>query len=357
MKFLFYLGHPAHFHLFKNVIGTLKERGHQVNVLIKKKDILEVLLENSGLSYVNILPEGRGDSRAGIAWGLLKRDYRLLRQIAAAGNRPDVMIGTSVEICHIGRMMGIPSISVNEDDAHVVPLFSKLAYPFASVILSPVACDNGKWEYKSVKYQGYQELAYLHPDHFTPDRKVVEKYFPADIPYFLLRFAKLTAHHDRGIRGIYPGLAEEILKILVPCGRVFITSERPVEPQFEPYRMAINPLDIHHVMALASLYIGDSQTMAAEAGMLGVPFIRYNDFVGRIGYLNELEIKYGLGYGFKPDEAQALLETLQRLAADSQQIKAEFQLKRHKMLSEKINTADFLVKFIEEFSVSRWTHR
>lgn len=54
---------------------------------------------------------------------------------------------------------------------------------------------------------------------------------------------------------------------------------------------------MHHVMAFASLYIGDSQTMAAEAGVLGVPFVRFSDFVGRIWYLRELEDKYELGYG------------------------------------------------------------
>lgn len=53
------------------------------------------------------------------------------------------------------------------------------------------------------------------------------------------------------------------------------------------------------MMAFASLYIGDSQTMAAEAGILGVPFVRFNDFVGRIGYLRELEDKYELGYRIK----------------------------------------------------------
>lgn len=50
-------------------------------------------------------------------------------------------------------------------------------------------------------------------------------------------------------------------------------------------------------VAFASLYIGDSQTMAAEAGVLGVPFVRFNDFVGRIGSLRELEDVYELGYG------------------------------------------------------------
>ena len=51
------------------------------------------------------------------------------------------------------------------------------------------------------------------------------------------------------------------------------------------------------MMAFASLYIGDSQTMAAEAGVIGVPFVRFNDFVGRIGYLRELEDTYHLGFG------------------------------------------------------------
>ena len=50
-------------------------------------------------------------------------------------------------------------------------------------------------------------------------------------------------------------------------------------------------------MVFSSLYFGDSQTMAAEAWVLGVPFVRFNDFVGRTGYLRELEDVYELGYG------------------------------------------------------------
>ena len=48
-------------------------------MLIKKKDILEDLLKLSGLDYVNILPEGRGDSKSGLALGMLKRDWRMLQ--------------------------------------------------------------------------------------------------------------------------------------------------------------------------------------------------------------------------------------------------------------------------------------
>jgi Uncharacterized protein conserved in archaea len=60
-KILFYMGHPAHFHLFKNLIRMLKENGHSVAILIKTKDVLEQLLQSAGWEYVNINPKGRKD--------------------------------------------------------------------------------------------------------------------------------------------------------------------------------------------------------------------------------------------------------------------------------------------------------
>ena len=59
MKILIYLGHPAHFYNYKNVIPKLKDDGHQVEILIKKKDVLQELLDNAGMPYHNILKEGR----------------------------------------------------------------------------------------------------------------------------------------------------------------------------------------------------------------------------------------------------------------------------------------------------------
>ncbi len=344
MKLLFYLGHPAHFHLFRNTILSLKSKGHEVTVLIKKKDILEDLLMRSKIEYQNILPEGRKDNKTAIAWGMIKRDWRLLRYCVS--NRPNLLIGTSTEIGHVGTLLNSPSINVNEDDWNVVPLYSKISYPWSTHILSPRVCNNGKWEKKSIKHESYHELAYLHPGHFIPSKKVLEKYHIPDEPYFVLRFAKLKAHHDTGIRGISDELAMEIINLLKPYGKIYITAERSLSEQFEPYRLNIDPLDIHHIMAFASLYIGDSQTMAAEAGVLGTPFIRFNDFVGRIGYLNELENDYQLGYGIKPDNPKQLLEKITSLMLmENRQNK--FEQRRQQMLSYKINLADFMTWLIE----------
>lgn len=342
MRLLFYLHHPAHFHLFRFTIRKLKALGHDVSIVATKKDVLEELLQADGWEYENFLPHGRKDNKFAIAMGLLKQDWRLL--LKCLRSRPDKMIGTATEITHIGWLLRIPNIFVNEDDADVVPLVKKLAHPFAKTLLSPDVCDT-KAPQKTVSYPGYHELAYLHPDVFTPDPSVVKKYFDPHQRYFIIRFAKLKAHHDSGVQGIDSALAMKMIELLKPHGKVYITAERPMEPEFEPYRLKISPIDMHHVMAFASIYIGDSQTMAAEAGVLGVPFIRYNDFVGRIGYLRDLEDKYGLGFGIRPGNEKELINRLQFLL-DTADLKNLWNEKRSKMLSEKINVTDFFVRYI-----------
>lgn len=354
MKVLIYLNHPAHFHLFKNIFKNLGKSGSSYLVVSKKKDVLDALLTNSGTPYVNVLSEGRENSKMAMVVSVVTRGIRLLRIVKDF--RPDLIIGTAFELAHIGKLLKIPFISVNEDDANVIPLWSKYSYPWASYILSPFVCNNDKWNNKTINYPGYHELAYLHPDHFTPNKKVVKKYFTISKSYAILRFAQLTAHHDAGISGINRAIAARLVEILRPHVEIYITSERPLEQEFEAYRLQIDPLDMHHVLAYAKVYIGDSQTMAAEAGVLGTPFVRFNDFVGRIGYLKELEEKYELGYGIRTDKKEELYNKVQELV-NTVDLNGIFQQRRFKMLSEKINVAEFFSWFIENFPESMVTMR
>jgi len=349
MRILFYLGHPAHFHLFKNVIHNLLKNKHEVKILIKKKDILEKLLINSNISYTNIQPEGRNDGFSGILWAFFKRVIKIFFEVRKF--KPNILIGTSAELAQVGILTKTTSFIVGEDDHYIVPLMCKFGYNFTNLIISPVSCNNGKWKKKSIKYEGLHELAYLHPNNFSPDKDIVNKYFNADKPYFILRFAKLTAHHDVGVKGISDNLALKIIDKLKPHGTVYLTSEREFSPALEPYRIAINPLDMHHVLAHAVLYIGDSQTMAAEAGVLGTPFIRFNDFVGRIGYLNEIELKYALGFGIKADMPEVLLKKISELLSEKD-LRLCFEENHKRLLKEKIDVAAFMTWFIENYPQS-----
>lgn len=350
MRIGLFLGHPAHFHMLKEAAKNLSKNGHSIHFVIKKKDVLEDLLTNEGLPYT-IIREGRTDSFFGLAKSVIGMEINMCKFLRR--NKIDILVGSTLSFA-ARCIMRVPTIVMGEDDADVVPRFAKMVYPWASAILTPEVCDNGKWDKKSIKYQSYQELAYLHPNQFRPDIDTVRKYIQGDKPYFILRFAKLNAHHDTGIKGINKGIALHIISQLKAFGEVFITSERTLETELEPYRISINPSDMHHVIAFASLYIGDSQTMAAEAGVLGTPFIRFNDFVGRIGYLRELEDAYHLGFGFTSDKYDKMYEAIDDLLNMTDR-KDVFQRRRNTMLAEKIDYAKFLTWFIENYPSSMKT--
>ena len=370
MNVLIQLSHPAHFHLYKIVAKNLMESGNKVLFVIKSKDILETLLQNAGLPYVNINQHAHRGSKLGILWDMFVREWRIIK--LCRKHKIDLITGSTPETAHVSWLLRLHGVNTGEDDAAVISMFIKIAKPFIDGYVAPDPCEMGQVELKTAHYPGYHELAYLHPNHFTPSREVVEAYgIDTRSPFFILRFASLNAHHDVGIKGINTEVAQRLIDILSPHGRIYITSERPLEPQFEQYRIKINPLDMHHVMAFASLYIGDSQTMAAEAGVLGVPFVRFNDFVGRIGYLRELEDVYELGYGIhatplasdspirradgsiQPSGVEELYKRVEQLVAmPSEERRATFQSRRQKMLSEKIDCAKFLTWFIENYPQS-----
>lgn len=351
MNILIQLSHPAHFHLYKRVAQNLIDNGHNVFVLIKSKDILETLCQNAGLPYHNVNAHAHRGSKFGILWDMIVRDWHIMW--FSLRNHIDLLTGSTPEVAHVSWLLRKKSINTGEDDAAIVPLFGKIAGPFMKCLLSPTSCNNGKQESITIHYPGFQKLTYLHPNRFTPNAEVLKPYkIDPTKPYFLMRFAKLNAHHDTGVQGISTEVAQHIIDLLSPHGQIYITSERELEPQFEQYQLHINPLDIHHVMAFATLYIGDSQSMAVEAAMLGVPSLRFNDFVGKkkIGVMEELEHVYGLTYGISSHEPDKLYSKIQELLGTG--LKSEFQTRRQRMLADKIDVTAFFTWFIENYPSS-----
>ena len=348
-KYLYLISHPAHFHMFKHSMRELQEKGHTVITVIRPKDVLEKLCIDSNLNFIKIKDRPNRFGMLGLAWSLFMKDLQILRIVNS--EKPDQLVGSDGSLARVGFLKRIPSFEYSEDDAEAIKLYAVLSFPFYTNIVCPEVTSAWHWNYKKIGYKSYHELAYLHPNQFTPDKNIVNQYFPADDTYFIIRFAKLTAHHDVGIGGITTEIAQRIIDILKPYGKIYITSERELEPQFEQYRMHIRPLDMHHIMAFASIYIGDSQTMAAEAGVLGTPFIRFNDFVGRLSYLNELEWTYELGYGHKTNDVEGMLNSIKKTVENPDRKKITLE-RRQKMLSEKIDFAKFQVWFIENYPES-----
>lgn len=373
MKVLFMISHPAHFWMFRYTIDNLKRDGHKVVIVIRPKDVLEQLCINAGMEFYKVKNRPKKWGMFGLAIFLIEKIFEVLR--IARKEKPDMLVGSDGVLAVVGKIIRKPAFECYEDDAEAIALYAKMFFPIYTGVICPECCSAWKWKDKKIAYPSYHELGYLHPNQFIPDKQKVEQYgIDTSKPYILIRFAQLTAHHDVGIHGINTAIAERMIELLKPHGTIYITSERPLEPQFEQYRIRINPLDMHHVMAFASLYIGDSQTMAAEAGVVGVPFVRLNDFVGRLSYLHELEaptdytprsdgyvpkidahvpdeVHYSLGYGHKTADVEGFFKSIERWLTmpDRKQVCAE---RRAKMLSEKVDYAKFLTYFIENYPQS-----
>lgn len=345
MTVLAYLGHPAHFHLFKETIKNLQSKSHKVIIVIKSKDVLEKLLIDSHLEYINVAPKAKKSGKLSLYLSLLKRLLTLTKIIIK--HKPDKLIGSAAELAILGKIFRIPSYVFFEDDFEKVQKFAKIAGPLATHLVCPNCCSAWKWNHKKTGYNSYHELAYLHPNHFTPDSNKVSTIFDLTKKNFILRFAQLTAYHDVGKSGITTDIAQQLIDILSSHGNVFITSERPLEPQFEKYRIQISPLDIHHALYFADMYIGDSQTMTAEAAVLGTPAIRFNDFVGELAYLEELEHVYHLTYGIRTNTPQKLISKVKELV-EIPDLKNEWATRRKYMLTKSIDFSEFMIALLEK---------
>jgi len=348
MKILIDILHPAHVHLFKNLINELKGKGNSPLITVKGIPAAKELLGLYNIPYIEI--GSKSDTIKGKFVNQFKYDLKLRKIVN--DNKIDLAIGSSITIAHVSKISKTKSIVLDDDDDEVQPLMVKYGHPFADLILSPDVLKGKRKKKETIYYSGYHELAYLHPKRFTPDKSVLNQAGISEgEKYFVLRFNSFKAHHDIGEQGLSIENKRKIVKILSEYGKVFITTERTIDPEFEQYRISIPPHEIHSFISYSTMLIGDSQTMTSEAAVLGVPSIRSNSFVGRISYLEEEEHKYGLTFGFKPNESEKLFIKLKELLTNPN-LKEEWKEKRKKLLEDKIDVTAFLFWFVEYYPES-----
>lgn len=349
-RILFFFVHPGNYHFFKHTIDTLKKNGHTIDIAIVTKDILEDLVIDAGWDYTNIFPEGRRNKKLPILVvtiiNFLKTIIRLYKY--TKGKTYDLFITDDLLVV-IGKLKRVPTLLFQDDDLDAVPE-SALLLCMATKIVAPACSKFGRFEKNKIPYDGNHELAYLNPNYFTPDYKIVEAFNPERKKYFILRLVSLTASHDRGKSGISNDHAKKIMKLLERHGKIFITSERDLPAEFVKYRLRIKSSDIAHALYFAEMVISDSQTMTSEAAVLGTPALRFNDFVGKISYLEE-EHKFGLTYGFKTNQFDELYDKIEELL-NTPNLKGEWQKRREKLLNDTIDVTAFMVWLIGNYPES-----
>ena len=345
MKVLVDIGHPAHVHLFKNIIWNLEGDGHEVKITARDKEIALYLLDAYGFKYENLGKHHKNPLKK--LGGLIARDYRLYK--IAKKFKPDVFISHgSMFAAHVAKLLGKPHISL-EDTEHSKEQY-RLYAPFTDAILTS-SCFKRDLGKKQVRYNGYHELSYLHPNYFKPDPGVLDYFGSRNDKFVILRFVSWGASHDIGQRGLDLETKKELIKEIEKRAQVCITSEKPLTKEFEKYRITIPPEKIHDLLYYATMYVGEGATMASEAAALGTPAIYVNTL--RLGYLDEQEERYGLVYNLSnPKTAQKDVLTKAIELLEDENLKNKWQRKKEKMLNEKIDVTKFMTEFIEDYPES-----
>ena len=76
-----------------------------------------------------------------------------------------------------------------------------------------------------------------------------------------------------------------------------------------------------------------------------------NSFAGRLSIPNEIEEKYALCYSFLPDQFEEMIALIDQLV-HQKNLKEDWALRRQKMLTEKVDLTDFLVRLVAHYPES-----
>ena len=161
----------------------------------------------------------------------------------------------------------------------------------------------------------------------------------------------MSAYHDSGKNGFTVDILRKIIDILKSHGRVLLSTEKALPEDLSSYIFHTDITKIHHFLYYADLLIADSQSMCVEAALLGTPSIRYSDFAGKIGVLEELEHQYDLTYGFSVKDVDFLYSKLNELLK-IEDIRDIWQQKRQNMLKDKIDVTAFWTWLIDSYPSS-----
>jgi len=344
MRILIDIGHPAHIHLFKNFAWGMQEKGHKILFTCRDRECVLQLMKVYGFVYENF---GKHYSSVqGKIFGLAKNELQMLN--TAIQFKPDIFVSHGSTIAAFTSfIMHKPHIAL-EDTFNMEQV--KLSMLFTDIVLT------GNYPHpslgkKEIKYPGYHELAYLHPNVFTPDESVLDILrVKQGEKYAIVRFVAWKASHDIGHCGISYENKIKLVNTLSKHLRVFISSESELPKELKKFQINVPAEQMHNALAFAQLFVGESSTMASESAVLGTPTIYIND--SQLGYTNDCD-KYGLLYSYtgSGENQLAAIKKAEELSL-KQNTKEEYLPKREKLLADKIDVSAFLIWFVENYPES-----
>ena len=288
---------PDQVYFYKNICKALEREGDDCFFVARDYGETINLLEQFGIdhyTYSISSPSKVGKLTALPSEVLKSAQYFKKKKI-------DVITGFGGQDSVASVMLGIPDIAFNDSEPRVNTItFAtqyKLSMLFVDCMVTPdfFKQDLGR---NHVKVKSLKELAYLHPNYYSPNPDILEILnLSRDDRYAIIRLNAFDAVHDVGFRAFTLEEKRLIIKELEKRFKVFISSEVNLPRDLREYELKAPKHRIHDVEYYSSLCITETGTMTTEAAILGIPTIQLHPKAHLFGNFIELQ-RYGLIFSF-----------------------------------------------------------
>jgi uncharacterized protein len=305
MNILFDFVHPADVNLFKQAILILKEQGHHVILTLRKRGALQRIAESEFPGFKIIIIGSHQKKLISKIFAFIGREFAFFQFLRK--QNVNVAVCQGVTFGFSCKILRIPLI--HHDDDHEYRFTYLLGKYLASKDIMPdfmpVTGSN------FVKYRGFKEIAYLHPDYFNPDTKSLNFYKLVPYKYVFIReIANVSVNYQGRL-----SFLNDILIYLEKKGlKAVLSLEDKSNIEFYKKHSIVlsEPItDLYSLMYYSHFIISSGDTMARESSLMGVPCIYTG---GRSMSVNDVLIDMGMM--FKIDDLEVIKNQINILSDD-----------------------------------------
>ncbi|MFH2112160.1 MAG: DUF354 domain-containing protein [Candidatus Bathyarchaeota archaeon] len=270
MKIIVDILHPADINFYKNALRILKtDYGVNYELIVLPRSSVVPIIQQEYPENNFICIGNYRYSLAGKILCLIQRTILIMKYLRHIDFDIVTSFG-SYGIAQAAYLLNKPSV-IFHDDVEYKLSFDSFKNFASRIVLTSQNTIIGK---NIVKYDGFKELAYLHPNYFTPNDDVLLEYGLEPLNYVLIREVSNSSFNYRNlIQGQLVDVCHHLRKMGLEV--VLSLENKALKDKFEGKCILLKePVsDVHSLLHFALLTITSGDTMARESCLVGTPSI------------------------------------------------------------------------------------
>jgi len=284
MNILFDINHPVDVNFFKNAMLSLKNDGHNVSVIFRRRGKLEKILRYELSMFPITMIGGHKKGFLNKIVSQLSRDCKIVPYIKK--NDIDLIVCFGATAAISSWYCKIPYLAFDDDFEYKIPFYHANWFSTKHIYPDMIEFSNRK----TVKYHGFKELAYLHSKYLDVSDKILNEYLIKPNTYVFIREISNVSLNYQDNNSIL----KQIVNKLKEKGLTIVLSleDKSIQRYYDDDCIVLEEpvTDIYSLMYYSLFAISSGDTVARETALLGIPTIYTG---GRTMSVNNALIKAG----------------------------------------------------------------